>query len=118
MKRAWSQTIRLQELAKGPVKVRLAPDAETRALIAKEIGLESLPALTADVTVHAWLDGAEILGQLDAVVEQICGISLDAFEQPLTADIEFRVVPAGSPNATAESEVATVERAFDPDEPD
>ena len=118
MKRAWSQTIRLQELAKGPVKVRLAPDAETRALIAKEIGLESLPALTADITVHPWLDGAEILGQLDAVVEQICGVSLDAFEQPLTADIEFRVVPAGSPNAPAESEAATVELEFDPDEPD
>lgn len=118
MKRAWSQTIRLGELGKGAVKLRLEPDAETRALIAKEVGLESLPALTADITVHPWLDGAEILGQLDAVVEQVCGVSLDAFEQPLTADIEFRVVPAGSPNAPTESEAATVELEFDPDEPD
>lgn len=118
MKRAWRQTIRLGELSKGPVKLRLEPDAETRALIAKEVGLESLPALTADITVHPWLDGAEILGQFDAVVEQICGVSLEPFEQTLSADIEFRVVPAGSPNAPAESEAATVELEFDPDEPD
>ena len=118
MKRAWRHTIRLGELSKGPVKIRLEPDAATRALIAREVGLESLPSLTADITVHPWLDGAEILGQFDAVVEQVCGISLDPFQQSLTADIEFRVVPAGSPNAPAESEAASVELEFDSEEPD
>ena len=118
MKRAWTHVIRLADLAKGPVKARLAPDADTRALIAREVGLESLPALTADLTVRPWLDGAEILGQFDAVVEQVCGVSLDPFEQSLAADVELRVVPKGSPNAPAESDAAFVELEFDPDAPD
>lgn len=118
MKRAWTQTIRLVELSKGPVKVRLEPDAATRDLIAKEVGLESLSSLSADLTVRPWLDGAEITGSFKAVVEQICGVTLDPFEQPLAGEIDVRVVPAGSPNAPPESEPGVGDLELDPDEPD
>ena len=51
MSEAWSKPVRLHELAGGPMTVRLEPDAEARAQIAKTLGLESLPALTAKLTV-------------------------------------------------------------------
>lgn len=99
----WTRTIRLHELARGPVRVTLSPDAEERAEVARRLGLRSLPALTADLTVKAWLDGAEVTGRFEAVVEQVCGVSLDPFEQPVVGEVEARMVPADSPNAATEA---------------
>lgn len=112
---SWGVPLKLHELARGPVRLMLEPDAEQRAAIARRLGLKSLPALTADVTVKPWLDGAELSGGFDAVVEQVCGVSLDPFEQPLRGEIDVRVVPAGSPHA-ATSEGGDLE--LDPNAPD
>lgn len=112
----WSHPIRLSEVGRGQVKVRLEPDAAIRAQIAKDLGLESLPALTADIGLKSWLDGAEISGRFEGVVEQVCGVTLDAFEQPISGGIEVRVVPAGSPHTPLE--LATGEIELDPEAPD
>ena len=116
---AWSHVVRLSEVARGPVSVRLEPDAAVRAQIAKDLRLESLPALSAQLSVRPWLDGAEIVGRFKATVEQICSVSAEAFEQEVVGDIELRVVPAGSPNAPADSASVDVELDLDaPDPPD
>ncbi|WP_293676616.1 DUF177 domain-containing protein [uncultured Phenylobacterium sp.] len=112
---SWSTPLKLHELARGPVRLRLAPDAAERAAVAKRLGLESLPALTADVTVKPWLDGVEIAGRFDAVVEQICGVSLDPFDQPVEGEIAVHAVPPGSPHAAAPE---GGELELDPDAPD
>ena len=113
---SWTHPVRLSDVARGPVRVRLEPDAATRAQIAKELGLESLPALSGELTVRTWLDGAEIAGRFEGVVEQICGISLDPFEQPVSGEIEVRVVPPGSASAPTELEGGEIE--LDPEAPD
>jgi uncharacterized metal-binding protein YceD (DUF177 family) len=113
--RAWDQPLRLHEVARGPVQVRLEPDAGQRGAIAARLGLESLPALTADLVVRPWLDGAEVSGRFDAMVEQVCGVSLEPFEQPVTGQVSVRAVPAGSPHApTADAS----ELELDPDADD
>lgn len=112
--RPWDKPLRLHELGRGPLEVRLAPDAFQRAAIAKRLGLEGLPELSADLSVRPWLDGAEISGRFQAVVEQVCGVSLDAFEQPLDGELFAQVVPNGSPHALDPD--AEVE--LDPDAPD
>jgi hypothetical protein len=50
------------------------------------------------------------------VVEQVCGVSLEPFEQTLSGDVDVRLVPAGSPHAPAESvgEVVLEPEAADP----
>ncbi|HEX2559066.1 DUF177 domain-containing protein [Phenylobacterium sp.] len=110
-----AHTIRLSEVTRGPITVDVAPDEAERKAIAKRLGLVSLPALTARMTVRSWLDGAEIGGRFDAVVEQECGVTLDPFEQPLSGDIEVRVVPAGSPHAPSPE---GPEMELEPDAPD
>lgn len=112
----WGRALPLHELAKGPLKLRFAPDEAIRKDLAKQLGLESLPALTADVRVRPWLDGAEIAGRIDARVVQICGVTLDPFEQPLSADFELKVVPPGSPHAATETDGG--ELALDLEAPD
>ncbi len=114
----WDRPVRLHELARGPLSLRLELDAAERAVIARALKLEGLPSFSADITLRPWLDGAEITGRFRAVVEQICGVSLDAFEEVLEGEIAVQVVPAGSPNAP-QDESAEVE--FDlnaPDPPD
>jgi len=115
MSRAWTTPVRLHEIGRGALTVRLEPDAAERAKVAQDVGLESLPALSAELTVTPWMDGAEITGRFEAIVEQICAVSLDNFEHPLSGKIEVRVVPAGSPHALA---AAGGEIEFDPDAPD
>lgn len=116
---SWSHIVKLHELARGPVRLTLAPDEAQRAAIAKQLGVKSLPSLTADVTVKPWLDGAELSGRLDAVVEYICGVSLDPFEEKIRGDIEIRAVPAGSPNAAEPESTSELELDLDaPDPPD
>jgi uncharacterized metal-binding protein YceD (DUF177 family) len=115
MSQAWATKVRLGELDHGVVKVRLEPDEAERATIAKQLGLVSLPALTAKLTIKPWMDGAELTGHFDAIVEQVCAVSLDNFEQPLSGDIEVRLVRDGSPHAP-QPDGGEVD--YDPDAPD
>ncbi len=112
---SWDKPVKLHELARGPVRLNLEPDADQRAAIARRLGLKGLPRLTADVTVKPWLDGVEVTGRFKGVVEQVCGLTLEPFEQPVEGEIDVRAVPATSPNAgTAEGD----ELELDPDAAD
>lgn len=115
---SWARPVKLHELARGPVRLDLEADAGQRDEIAKRLKLQGLPSLKARVTLKPWLDGAELTGRLDAVVEQICGVSLEPFEQEVSGEIELRLVPAGSPHAGA-PEGGELELDLDaPDAPD
>lgn len=98
MTNVWDKPVRLTDLARGPVELHLEPDEATRAQIAKRVGLVGLPHLSADLVVRPWLDGAELTGRFEARVVQLCGVSLEPFEQALRGDIEVRMLPAGSGN--------------------
>ena len=95
MSASWTTKVSLGELRQSAVNVRLEPDEAERAAIAKDLGLVSLPALSARLTIKPWMDGAELTGRFDAEVEQVCAVSLDNFQHPLSGEIEVRLVPAG-----------------------
>jgi uncharacterized metal-binding protein YceD (DUF177 family) len=111
----WSKPVLLHELGRGALTLTLEPDAAERAKVAKGLGLQSLPSLSARLTLKPWMDGVEITGRFEAVVEQICAVSLDAFEQPITGDIDLHAVPEGSPHAP---QAAGGEVDYDPEAPD
>jgi hypothetical protein len=112
----WGRAVRLADLAHGPLRLALEPDVAERAEIARAVGLEGLPELRADLELRPWLDGAELRGRFEARVIQICGVSLDPFEQPVRGEIDLRLVPSGSPNAPDDTggEVALDLEAPDP----
>lgn len=115
MSAPWSFTVLLRDLDKVAQTYHLEPDEAQRAAIAKSLRLQSLPALSADLSVKPWMDGVEITGRFRATVGQICSVSLDAFEQPLEGEIEVRAVPPTSPQApTADGG----EIDYDPEAPD
>lgn len=111
----WPRKLKLHELGYGPVNMRLKPGADERVAIARQLGLESLAALTAEITALPWFDGVELTGSFRAVVEQICGVTLDAFEQPVEGQIKVRIVPSGSLHA---EDMEGGDLELDPDAPD
>lgn len=109
----WSRLVHWREL---PVRLRLEADEATRANLRRDLKLEALSELSADLDVRPWLDGAELTGRLHAVVTQICGVSLDPFDTVIDEPLLVRFVPAGSPNAPPppEDEVEVDLEADDP----
>ena len=116
MSQPWNTRVRLHELARGALSVRLEPDAAQRAKLAYDLGLESLPALTVQLAVKPWFDGAEITGGFDAVVEQICAVSLEAFEHPLAGP--DRTYGSCPPTARMRPSRMGESSKYDPDAPD
>jgi hypothetical protein len=110
----WSHRFRMSDLSRGPVVVSLEADEAVRAALAKHLGVRAIKSLTAEARLRPWLDGAEIGGRFEAVVEQESGISLEIFDQVVTGPLEVRLVPAGSPNAPDPE----VEIELDPEAPD
>lgn len=117
MSASWIRPVHLRELARGPVRQHVEPDAAVRAEIARDLGLEGLPALAADVIVRPWLDGAELVLRFRGRVEQICSVSLEPFEQLLEGEANLRFLPAGSSNITSD-EAPGGELTLDPEAPD
>lgn len=118
MSRIWTRPVRLAELARGPLRLSLAPDDEQRAEIARRLKVRNLPALTAEVELRPWLDGVELRGRFQARVEQVCSLSLDVFEQDVAGEIEVRAVPGGSPNAPSDEGGEVTLDLDAPDPPD
>jgi hypothetical protein len=114
----WPKPIALHEVARGPMRLQLEADAGSRSKIASDLGLESVASLTADLTMTPWLDGAEVTGRFRAVVEQVCSVTLDPFEQLVEGEVAVRAVPPGSPHAP-QPEGSEIELDADaPDPPD
>jgi uncharacterized metal-binding protein YceD (DUF177 family) len=98
----WSVIVPLSDIARGPVRRDLEPDAAQRAQAAEQLALPAIERLSAEVTVSPWLDGAEVRGVWQGRVIQICGVTLDPFPVDLSGEFRVTAVPPGSPNAPSE----------------
>ncbi len=93
---AWPITLALHELGRGASERRLIAEGPALARIAKALDLVDLKSLEASLRISPWLDGAQIEGRWNAVVVQICGITLEPFETALAGELAVRAVPPGS----------------------
>jgi len=109
----WSRLVAWREI---PVSLKLEADEPTRKALARDLGLEALQTLTADIALTPWLDGAEMTGRVRATVTQISGVSLEPFDSRIDEPLKIRFVPAGSPHAPPppEDEVELDLEADDP----
>lgn len=79
----------------------LVADETPRKAVARFLGLEDVSQLSARLTLQAWLDGAEIAGEMEARFTRLCGLTLEPFEVVLKEPIFLRALPAGSAHAPA-----------------
>ena len=112
---SWPGLVTWAEVARSPVRRRLAPGPEARDRIASELGLDGLDELDAEVEAAPWLDGARLSGRFQAQVRQTCGITLEPLTSTLSGSFERKLLPADSPNAPEEPEEAVLDpEAEDP----
>ena len=81
------------------------------------LDIEAVKALTAEVVVRAWLDGAELDGRFRAEVTQLCSVSAEVFDEDVTGAFLVRVLPAGSANAPQQEEGEEIDLDPDADDP-
>jgi hypothetical protein len=96
----------------------LEAEAAVRNGVAALLGLESVERLTVDVILRPWLDGMEVVGQLDAIVGRVCGVTLDPYQETVCEPLHLRFLPPGSRNLPDEAaaEVVVEMDAEDPPE--
>lgn len=110
----WSFKVPVGSAAKGAMH-RLSPDEAERAAIARMLDLAELRSLEAKVGVAPWFDGVEVAGEWRALAVQVCGVSLDPFEVPLSGSFRVHAVPLGSIHAPdPEAEITLDLEADDP----
>jgi hypothetical protein len=112
----WAEPVRLSQVSERPVHRRIAADQAARSDIARQLGLDRVDVLEAELTIARWLDGVEIRGRWNADIEQTCGVTLEPLPSGLEGDFKVRILPQGSPNAPEDpvEEVVVEPDAEDP----
>ena len=119
---AWPLTVRFEDVARrtptDPLRRRIDLTAPERRDVARDLGLEGLNLLEAEVRLSGWHDGLRIEADWRGNVTQTCGVSLDPFDSPLSGAFTVDVVPAGSPHAPVADDVEIVLDLEGDDPPD
>lgn len=111
----WSEVVRLHEIGRG-LSRRLEADEATRARIARWLEIEGLNALSADVRVDPAPVGWRLSGSLRAVPVQVCGVTLEPFENPVETDFSVDLVsPEDAPAEDESDEELSLESVDPPD---
>ncbi|MBX3515027.1 MAG: DUF177 domain-containing protein [Xanthobacteraceae bacterium] len=95
----FSHVIEVAAIAPEGERVELIPDEATRARLAAVADVVAIPALKVQFEVRpADAGGAVVIGKLEGVVRQVCVVSLDEFDNPVSE--EFAVDFAAEPERT------------------
>jgi hypothetical protein len=113
---AWVHPVAWSAVRGGGGPLRLVAGPKIRARVARDLQLEEVKSLKADLYLRPWRDGMEIAGKVQAVVTRVCGVSLDTFDEVIDEPMLVRVLPRASPHAPAgdEREVIVDLAADDP----
>lgn len=78
----------------GETHLKLVPDAEARARIAKFLRLHAIDAFRLDMTITQASNGlVNVEGRLEAKAWPICGVSLEPFEEAVSETLTVRLAP-------------------------
>jgi hypothetical protein len=111
----WSEPVRLNQIGQTKLTRRIVADEAARKEIARDLGLDRLDQLQAELTIEPWFDGVQVRGRWSASIEQTCGVTLEPLPSELQGEFTVRAVPAGSPHAP---QAAVEEVVVDPDSED
>lgn len=107
----YSHMISVADLPPLGLHLKLEPDAETTAALARHIGVLHAEGIVAALhLVPEGKEGVRVSGRLTATVRQTCGVTLEPFDAPLDEEIDVHFAPAGSYVRSEEDE----ENGIDP----
>lgn len=86
--RPFSHPVRFDEAAFGR-SIELSADDTARQAIAQILDLEAVKSLTAKFTTRAVGNDVAVEGHVLATVTQVCGVTLEAFDETVEGEIEL-----------------------------
>jgi len=108
VERPWRVPLAQSDVPASGLHIDLVADERVRSRLARVVGAERLPRLSAsfDVSLHG-RSGLHVVGRLSATVEQICGITLEPLENEIdeAIDVVFRPEVAEFPADKTRTEV-------------
>ncbi|WP_081773895.1 DUF177 domain-containing protein [Ahrensia sp. 13_GOM-1096m] len=92
-----SQKINVLKLPAKGLNVKIEPDADVLAALAKSMGVLSISSLSAKLNIKRWhKDGVRVSGPLKAQLYQECVITLEPVEETVNEEINAVFVPETS----------------------
>lgn len=93
----FSHPVAVGDLPPHGLHLELNPDAAACAALARQAGVLAVSDLKAKLHfAPERRDGVHVTGQLTATVRQTCGVTLEAFDAPLSEVIDVHFVPPGT----------------------
>ena len=115
----WPAPFAVDRARDRKVALRIEADAETRAAVARFLGLPGVSALAAEFEIAAATRGRfEVRGVVSARVTQTCVVSLDDFESDVEEPVEAVFAPLEEAQGGAGKGQVTVSLDADSDPPD
>lgn len=92
---SWTHPIVVAELPEEGIDLELVPDDESRAALARHVGVLAVPRFSARLSVKPdGRGGAMVEGAMEATVRQTCVVTLEPFDNAIAEAISARFVPA------------------------
>jgi uncharacterized metal-binding protein YceD (DUF177 family) len=113
----WSQRIALADVPEEGLHVAMEADADTRATLARTVGLRDLPQLEASFDVRRKGAGLHIEGEVIATVGQNCVITLDPIEKNLHEVVDLVFAPTAGTLGDQDGEASFGMTDAEPSEP-
>jgi hypothetical protein len=117
---ALSRPLAVADIPARGLDVGVEADSDERAKIAAEFELEAVLSLKGTYRVTATKKGAHVVGRVNAVIRQICVVSLDPFEASVDepVDLAFAQEPRRHKSeGSQEAEITVSLEDEDPPEP-
>jgi uncharacterized metal-binding protein YceD (DUF177 family) len=90
----FSRPFKVEEAGDRPVEIDIVADEAARSAVAKQAGIPALGSLKARLRIEALRRGRiEVTGELTATPSQICGVTLEPFENEVREQIEAVFAP-------------------------
>jgi uncharacterized metal-binding protein YceD (DUF177 family) len=104
----WTVPVKVDDVSETGRQISLSATAATRAAIAAHMGVQSVQHLDASFEiVRRPRNGLRVVGEVKAVVEQLCVVTLEPLESTVIekVDVDFLPPPPASPAAAPEASV-------------
>ncbi len=89
----WRVPVAVEDVAETGAHFDLVADADTRAAVARVVGLRDLPRLQASFQVKRHGKGLHVAGRVSATVGQACVVTLEALANEVEEDIDLVFLP-------------------------
>ena len=114
----FSRPLKVEAVPHDGLDRRVEADAAERAELARRFGLVGVAELVGDFHIERFGREARVTGEVDALVTQICVVTLEPFDERVTEEVDVRFAPPADerkPHVAKKEETLNFDEDDEPD---